>query len=250
MISNMNISRFFIGNIGVSIVNLKKCCDAIDLAIQGKKYGYICVTNSRTLHYGNVFSEYSHIQNNSLLTVPDGMPLVWIGKNLGYQSVGRVSGQDLMAALFENPNYTHYFYGSTPDTIKLMKDKLVEKFPLLNIKGMISPPFQPLENFDIHSLANEINKIKPTFFWCGLGAPKQENLIHLLQPKLEETICVGVGLAFEYWAGNVKRAPIWMQKNGFEWLFRLAQQPKNIKRAIRPISWIFLELIHSFFKRK
>ncbi|HLP72558.1 MAG TPA: WecB/TagA/CpsF family glycosyltransferase, partial [Bacteroidales bacterium] len=99
------------------------------------------------------------------------------------------------------------------------------------------------------ALAHRINLIKPTFFWCGLGAPKQERLMYLLQPKLNSTICIGVGLAFEYFAGTVKRAPDWMIQSGLEWVYRLAQQPGKINRAFRPLSWMFVQLMKSNFRK-
>ena len=245
----MEIERFNIGKIRISDINLPKALDIIENTLRQNQLGYICVTNSRTTHLANINESYCEIQNNSLLTIPDGMPLVWIAHNSGFKNVGRVSGPDLIEAVFKisrEKNYSHYFYGSTPKTIFRMQSNLQKRFPGLEIKGAFSPPFQPLEKFDIDSLAKEINRLKPTFFWCGLGAPKQERLIALLQPKLDSTISLGVGLAFEYLGGTVKRAPLWMQKTGLEWLYRLAQQPKNIKRAIQPFSWIILRTLLSF----
>lgn len=247
----MKKKRFKIDNIGISITNIADTVELIGNSLKENKLGYICVTNSRTTYFANHDKDYCIIQNNSLLTVPDGMPLVWIAHNNGYKEVGRVSGKDLMDALFEvseNKGYSHYFYGSTENTINLLTSNLTNKYPNINIKGAVSPPFQPIEAFDIDGLAEEINKLKPSVFWCGLGAPKQERLIAMLQPKLESTICVGVGLAFEYIAGTVKRAPKFMQKIGLEWIFRLLQQPKNISRAYKPLSWIFAKLINSIIK--
>jgi N-acetylglucosaminyldiphosphoundecaprenol N-acetyl-beta-D-mannosaminyltransferase len=221
--------------------------------VTNNKPGYICVTNARTVHLANHNLEYCHIQNNSLLTVPDGAPLVWIARNKGFKDVGKVSGKDLMDAVFAvsaEKGYSHYFFGSTPYTIEQLTTNLQKQYSGIEIKGAVSPPFQPIEEFDIESLAKEINQLQPAFFWCGLGAPKQEQLNALLQPKLESTICVGVGLAFEYIAGTVKRAPKWMQRTGMEWLFRLLQQPKNIRRAIAPLTWIFIQLIKSIISNK
>lgn len=244
------MKRFHINKIAISITNIDNVLYSIDKTIQQNEYGYICVTNSRTAHLSNFDSEYCQIQNNSFLSVPDGMPLVWIARNKGFKDVRRVSGKDLMDAFFNisvDKHYSHYFFGSTPETIFQLSSKLKQEYPGIDIKGAVSPPFQPITDFDIDGLASVINELKPTFFWCGLGAPKQEHLCALLQPKLESTICIGVGLAFEYIAGTVIRAPLWMQKAGLEWLYRLMQQPKNIRRAIIPLSWIFIKLIGSFF---
>jgi len=181
--------RYLIGSIDISKTNLKKTVDAIDEAISKNKPGYICVTNSRTTYLANRDPSYCSIQNNSLLTVPDGVPLVWIAHNLGHKEVGRVSGPDLLNAMLKisvNNGYSHYFYGSTPLTIRRISSDLKMKYPDLEIKGAVSPPFQPLEAFDIEGLAKELNALRPTFFWCGLGAPKQERLIALLQPSSKQ----------------------------------------------------------------
>lgn len=248
----MATERYKIGKIAISNTNLEKTLNTIDNAIKRNKPGYICVTNSRTTYLANYDSIYCHIQNNSLLTVPDGIPLVWIAHNFGHKGVERVSGPDLLNAIIKisvNKGYSHYFYGSTPLTINKISSKLKLKHPNMAIKGAVSPPFQPLEAFDIKGLAKELNELKPTYFWCGLGAPKQERFIAMLQPRLEQTICIGVGLAFEYLAGTIKRAPRWMQLSGLEWLYRLIQQPNNIRRAIKPLFWVFYYLIMSFLKK-
>ena len=249
---SLGIKRYKINKVEISIVNIRRSIELTDRAINNGHKGYICVTNSRTTYLANKDDNYCQIQNNSLLTLPDGAPLVWIAHNLGFTEVGKVSGKDLMDALFEiseEKGYSHYFYGSTQKTIELMKKNILQKYPGLDIKGAVSPPFQPLESFDIDALAKEINELSPTFFWCGLGAPKQERLMAALQPKLQSTISVGVGLAFEYYAGTINRAPRWMQNVGLEGVYRLSQQPKNIQRAIKPFSWIILQVAASLKSR-
>lgn len=249
----MKIDRFNIGKLKVSKVNLPITLTQIEKALSNSNKGFICVTNSRTAFLANKDPEYCSILNNSLVTVPDGSPLVWIARNEGCDVVGKVSGIDLMYALFaisHEKNYSHYFYGSSPNVIEKLQFDLNGKYPGIAIKGAVSPAFQPLEYFDADEIAKEINKLKPTFFWCGLGAPKQERLIALLQPKLENTICIGVGLALEYSGGTVKRAPAWMCSSGLEWVYRLFQQPQNIKRAIIPFSWVIVRLILSYIRKR
>jgi N-acetylglucosaminyldiphosphoundecaprenol N-acetyl-beta-D-mannosaminyltransferase len=248
----MPVDRYYIGRVAISKTNLEKTVNAINEAIKRNEPGYICVTNSRTTYLANRESTYCHIQNNSLLTVPDGVPLVWIAHNFGHKEVERVSGPDLLKAFLKisvENGYSHYFYGSTPETISKISNNLKLKYPDLIIKDAVSPPFQPIKAFDVEGLAKELNALRPTFFWCGLGAPKQERLIALLQPKLEHTICIGVGLAFEYLAGTIRRAPKWMQTSGLEWFYRLSQQPQNIRRAVRPFSWVIKNLVLSYKMR-
>lgn len=177
------MERFNIGKIKINITNLDDTLCHIDNAINKKHYGYICVTNSRTAYQANKDDTYLKIQNNSLMTVPDGMPLIWIAHNKGYNKVGRVCGPDLFPAIIKISKvkgYSHYFYGSTQNTIDLIQQKMRNEHPEIVLKGAVSPPFQPIESYDIDELAKEINRLQPTFFWCGLGAPKQEQLMYLL----------------------------------------------------------------------
>lgn len=245
-----DIPRFSIGKFKVSIVNLQSTLDYIAECIRNEHYGYICVSNSRSAYQSNQESDYCYIQNNSLLTIPDGRPLTWIAHNQGYKDVDQVAGNDIFTALLkisEANSYSHYLYGSTQDTIEIIKKKFKSDYPNVKLKNAFSPPFQPLEKFNIDKLANEINDLKPTFFWIGLGAPKQEKLMALLQPKLQHTICIGVGLVFDYFAGNVSRAPKLIRNFGFEWLYRDIQNPRYaLKRNFtKPFFWTLKQLFLS-----
>lgn len=247
------MERFKLSRLKINIITIQSCIRALEIIISDGKSGYICVCNSRTSYQANKDDEYLRIQNNSLMTLPDGMPLVWISKNQGHKNIERVSGKDLMDEIFKisvKNNYSHYFFGSSPKTIKILKEKLKQLYPGINIVAAISPPFQPVEKYDLKSLSHQINALQPTFFWCGLGAPKQEILISSLQPQLDKTISIGVGLAFEYLAESVVRAPEWMQKLGLEWIFRLIQQPSNVPRAIKPLSWVLIQIIKSLIRGK
>lgn len=242
------MERFYLGKVGISVVNLQTAVNFITNAVSSNNYGYVCVTNSLASYISNKDSSYCQIQNSSMLTVPDGMPLVWIAHNKGYQNMGKVSGQDLMDAIFKisvENNYSHYFYGCSQSTIDRLQEKLNRKYPGLVIKDAVSPPFQLAEAFDIKGIAKEVNRLEPTFFWCGLGAPKQEMVVERLQPHLKKTVAIGVGLAFEYYAGTVKRAPIWMQKSGLEWTYRLVQQPLKISPNLSPFWFVIKRVITS-----
>lgn len=252
-VKDISLPRFNIKKLAINQTNLKDALENIDNQVKKQESAYICVTNARTTYLSNKDAEYCHIQNNSFLTVPDGTPLVWIAHLKGLKDVGRVAGPDLMISVLKKSsinNYSHYFYGSTAHTIETMEAKLTTDFPDIKIVKLVSPPFQSIEDFNIDVLAQEINEYGPTFFWCGLGAPKQEQLISLLQPKLKSTICIGVGLAFEYFADTVKRPPLLIRKIGFEWLFRVLQQPIRSKRFIKPFFWIIMVLFTTLVNRK
>jgi len=231
------IPRFYIGKLGISCANMTSTLRYIDLALKIKDSEYICVTNTRTTYLSNRDTGYCAIQNNSLLTLPDGKPLVWLAHLKGLNYVDRVSGPDLLVTLLNNSKekkYSHFFYGSTPESIQLIGNRLQKDYPLVDVKGLVSPPFQHPEEFNIQEIADEINQLSPTFFWCGLGAPKQEIIISKLQPLLNSTLCIGIGLAFEYFAGTVRHPPLFFVKLNLEWLFRILQQPIKGNRFILP----------------
>ena len=167
--------------------------------------------------------------------------------------MSRVSGVDLMTEVLrisEARGYSHYFYGSTPETIGGMKKAILHDYPKLNVKSYVSPPFRPLTNTEFKELVDEIDLLQPTFFWCGLGAPKQEILISRLSKAVNSpTIFVGVGLAFNYLAGNVRRAPVWMQRCGLEGLYMNAQQPFRFRRFAKPLSLFVLILAQACWRR-
>ena len=240
--------RFAAGKLQISKTTLHNALQVIRQSITSNHFNYICVTNVRTAWITQHDEEYLRIQNHSLLTLPDGMPLVWMAHRLGFREVRRVTGLELMKSVFGislEENYSHYFYGSTPETISRMEANLRKDYPLMLVKKLVSPAFRALEDTDIDSLVTEINLLRPTFFWIGLGAPKQSKLAARLQPKLKTTICIGTGLAFDYLAGTVSRAPAWMQRCGLEWLFRTMQQPAKSSRILRPFLWFVGQYIRA-----
>ena len=144
--------------------------------------------------------------------------------------VGRVPGPDLMPEIFrlsEKEGYSHYFYGSKPETLEALKKKLIEQYPYLKIAGMYSPPFRPVTEEEDKTIIQNINEAKPDFIWVGLGAPKQEKWMAAHDGKVSG-VMIGVGAGFDFHAGTIKRAPVWMQEWCMEWLFRIGQDPKRL----------------------
>ena len=142
----------------------------------------------------------------------------------------RVTGPDLMRELLEESgkkHYRHYFYGSTQETLDILREKITEKYPGAVIAGMYSPPFRPLTADEDTEIVEKINAAKPDFVWVGLGAPKQERWMAAHENRVQ-ALMLGVGAAFDYEAGNIRRAPAWMQRCNLEWLYRLMQDPKRL----------------------
>lgn len=164
------------------------------------------------------------------MAIPDGGPLSTVGQKRGHKNMERTTGPSLMGEIFEisvKKGYRHYFYGSKEETLDILKKKLTEKYPGIQIVGMYSPPFRPLTKEEDDVVIGRINETQPDFVWIGLGAPKQEKWMAAHQGKIDG-LMLGVGAGFDYYAENIKRAPMWMQKSSLEWLYRLLQDPKRL----------------------
>lgn len=191
---------------------------------------YIAVSNVHTTCTAYKNSAYREVQNCALMAIPDGGPLSSVGRKRGFLQMQRTTGPSLMGEIFAisaQNGYKHFFYGATQNTLDLLKSKLQQMYPGIQIVGMYSPPFRPLTDEEDKMIVSEINEAKADFVWVGLGAPKQEYWMAKHQGKIEG-LMLGVGAGFDYFAGNIKRAPEWMQKNNLEWLYRLLQDPKRL----------------------
>jgi exopolysaccharide biosynthesis WecB/TagA/CpsF family protein len=176
---------------------------------------------------------FKELLNETDLVVPDGMPLVWLGRRRGHTLPRRVYGPDLLLAFCEESagrGYRHFFYGGEPGVAERLAESLKTRFPGLKVVGTCSPPFRPLSANEDAEMVEMINRAKPDVLWVGLGAPKQERWMHEHKDRLRVPVLVGVGAAFDLLSGRQKQAPCWMREHGFEWLFRLLQEPRRLWR--------------------
>lgn len=191
---------------------------------------YICVSNVHTTVTAYEEEEYCKVQNGGILAIPDGGPLSSVGQKRGFKNMKRTTGPSLMGEIFKisaSKGYRHYFYGSTDETLEKLYSALTEIYPEIQIAGMYSPPFRPMTDDEDKAIVERINETKPDFVWVGLGAPKQEKWMAVHQGRVKG-LMVGVGAGFDYHAGNIDRAPEWMQKSNLEWVYRLLQEPKRL----------------------
>ena len=218
--------------LGVNIadVNMSKLLDLIASNLNDIKGEYICVSNVHTTVMAYDNKDYLNVQNSSILSIPDGGPLSSVGRKRGFPEMKRTTGPDLLDEILKisvKNNYKHYFYGSTDETLYKLKSVIKDKYGDVNVVGMYSPPFRKLTEEEDKEIIDKINNTKPDFVWVGLGAPKQENWMYDHKGKIDG-LMIGVGAAFDYLAGNIKRAPKWMQKLNLEWLYRLLQDPVRL----------------------
>ena len=214
----------------INVTDMDKTVNYIQQHLEELKGHYICVSNVHTTVTAYRDEEYREIQNGAVMNIPDGKPLSIVQRKAGFKGAGRVPGPDLMPMIFRisaEKGYRHYFYGSKPETLEALESKLTKEYPGLNIVGMYSPPFRPTTEEEDNQIIEKINDSEPDFIWVGLGAPKQEKWMAAHDGKVCG-VMLGVGAGFDFHAGTIKRAPLWMQEYCMEWLFRIGQDPKRL----------------------
>ena len=211
---------------------------------------YICVSNVHTTVTAYEDETYMKVQNGGIMAIPDGGPLSSVGRRRGYKKMQRTTGPSLMEEIFKispEKEYRHYFYGATEETLDKLQKVLQEAYPGIQIAGMYSPPFRPLTQDEDRVVVEQINRTNSDFIWIGLGAPKQEKWMAEHQGKVNG-LMIGVGAGFDYHAGNINRAPNWMQRCNLEWLYRLMQDPKRLLKRYWYTNTRFIW--HIWIKRK
>jgi N-acetylglucosaminyldiphosphoundecaprenol N-acetyl-beta-D-mannosaminyltransferase len=245
--------------VGISPLNLSLAIEQILIAASRPEFmGYVTVTGVHGVMECQRDSDLKRIHNQSFLSAPDGMPMVWMGWWNGFRAMNRVYGPDLMLELMAATSVSgekHFFFGGGVGVVDKLADNLRGKYEGVSIVGMSTPPFRPLTSEEEMEVVASIQATRPHFFWVGLSTPKQERFMDsflkhhsdLTQDWDHGLIMLGVGAAFDFHAGLVRQAPAWMQKSGFEWLFRLCMEPKRLwKRYLynnpRFIWGIFLQI--------
>ena len=214
----------------VAVTDMEKTVALMESQLENWRGEYVCVANVHTTVTASEDEAYLKVQNGAVMVLPDGGPLSAYSRRHDFEEARRVTGPDLMLRLLEiSPakGYRHFFYGSTEETLERMKKRLAVDYPGLQVCGMISPPFRALTDEEDAAIVEKINEARPDFIWVGLGAPKQEIWMNQHQGRVAG-LMIGVGAGFDYYAGNIKRAPMWMQRCSLEWLYRLMQDPKRL----------------------
>lgn len=218
--------------VGISAVDLPRAVAAIAGWIGGGQGNYVCVTGVHGVIESQRDPDLRRIHNASGMAVPDGAPMVWAGRWSGAKSIGRVRGPDLMLAVLATAaaeGWRSFFYGGKEGVPELLAANLGNRFPNLHIVGTYSPPFRPLSPDEDDEIVRLINDASPDLVWVGLGTPKQERWMADHAARLD-AVMLGVGAAFDIHAGLASEAPRWIQRSGFEWLYRLGHEPRRLWR--------------------
>jgi N-acetylglucosaminyldiphosphoundecaprenol N-acetyl-beta-D-mannosaminyltransferase len=222
----------------LALTDYERTMDWMDAVIQRREKGYICVAAVHTVMACQEDAELRDAVEGSSLVVPDGQPLVWAMNAMGHDLPTRVYGPELMARYCERSALTGarmFLYGGrNQGALVQLALNLRKRYPGVKIVGGYSPPYRKQTAEEEVAIAAEINRSKADVVWVGIGVPKQEKWMASMRDKLDASVLVGVGAAFDFHAGLIPQAPDWMQSSGLEWAYRLAHEPRRLwKRYAR-----------------
>ncbi|HEV3223200.1 MAG TPA: WecB/TagA/CpsF family glycosyltransferase [Puia sp.] len=217
----------------------------IKQATSGEQFFYVCVANVHTMIEAHQSSSFEAIVNNADMVTPDGIPLTWALKFLYGIKQERVAGMDLLPDLLiavEKEEIPIAFYGGTEEMLKIAKVYLGKTYPNIIVANMYSPPFRPLTADEEIEVIRILNDSGAKIIFVVLGCPKQEKWMASMKGKIN-AVLIGIGGALPVLVGMQKRAPIWMQKKGLEWFYRLSQEPGRLFMRYLVTNFLFIYLI-------
>ena len=208
---------------------------------------FVCVANVHMLVEAYRHADLSSVLKSADIVTPDGMPLVWMMRCLGVPTQDRVAGLDILFALCQAASaqgVSIFFVGSTPEILNRMRARLNREFPDLPIADMEPLPFRPLTPAEDQALIEKVHNSGAGLVMVSLGCPKQERWMAQHKDKIQ-AVMIGLGGAFPVYAGLQKRAPRLVRDLGFEWLYRLIQEPQRLcsryRDTIPPFIWLALK---------
>jgi N-acetylglucosaminyldiphosphoundecaprenol N-acetyl-beta-D-mannosaminyltransferase len=213
--------------------NLESVVDVVVRNACSHRPGYVVFANVYTTMLATSNMDYKAVFENASLVLPDGKPLVWALNSIdtSCENPGdRVSGTDAMSEIISiglSKGMRHYWLGGHQGSSQILTTKLKVKYPGLIVAGSYEPPFRPLTKEEETSLIQNINDSKADIVWVGIGSPKQDFLMSKIFKSIHAPL-LGVGAAFDFQTGKIKRAPNWMRNLGLEWAFRLCMEPRRL----------------------
>ena len=223
--------------IEVDALDMKRAIARTRELLAAASSSYVCVAGVHGVMEAQRCPELADAYENAALTIPDGMPLVWVGHWQGHKSMQRVTGPEFMLEVFRRREFTslrHFLYGGDVGVAQELKAILNRRFPDARIVGVQTPPFRELTVEEEVSLIAHIRAVQPDIIWVGLGCPRQELFMQRYVKLFEAPVMVGVGAAFDYHTGRIRDSAEWVKKAGLQWLHRLIQDPRRLwKRYLR-----------------
>lgn len=236
--------RHTVNVIGAPIdrLNFTEAIDCISAWSKLRESRYVCITNVHSVVTASEDADFSSVLKAADMCTPDGAPVAWVMRKLGHKDQVRVNGPDLMWQYCAHAQITgesFYLYGGEQKTLDVLLARLKACFPDLKIAGSYSPPFRQLTEQEDSEIIEQINASGAGIVWVSLGCPKQEKWMFDHRGKIN-AVMIGVGAAFDYHAGTIKRAPLWMQNSGLEWLHRLCSEPRRLWKRYLVTNTLFV----------
>lgn len=236
----------------ISLGTYKQFIDAILALAAGQRSSYVCFANVHMVVEAYKDPEFARVVNQADLVTPDGKPLTVFLRLFRKVAQERVAGMDVIGDLLREcalRGKSVYFYGTTEPVLEAMRRKAMSENPTLRIGGYYSPPFRALTDDEKEEIANKINSVNPDLVLVALGCPKQEKWMAENKGRINACM-LGLGQAFQVYAGMAKRSPKWMQDYSLEWVYRLVLEPKRLwKRYLVTNSHFLWLTIQHFFAR-
>lgn len=226
-----------------SLVDMPRCLQFLDQWISRRQPGFVVTAN---LHYVMLHHQQAgiaEVTQQATMILADGMPIVWRSRLSPTPLPSRVTGADLiykLAELASQKSYRLFLFGAAEGVAAAAAEKLVEKYPGLQIAGCYSPPFRQLSEAETAEMLQSIKDTKPDIILVALGQPKGEFWVLNHYLKLQAPLTIQVGASFDFVAGRVRRAPVFFQRTGLEWLYRALSEPKRlVPRYARNMQFMF-----------
>jgi N-acetylglucosaminyldiphosphoundecaprenol N-acetyl-beta-D-mannosaminyltransferase len=246
---SLTASRFEIQGISFDLVDYETVIATVEEWRNRGHRSYLAISNPHSVMVCHRDPAMRNATLGAGMVLPDGVGITLAARILGYPHRGRVTGPALMLRLCDwgrQKDYRHFFYGGAPGVADDLAVRLTDRFPGLRIVGSYSPPFRPLTPEEDMEVIERINATHPDILWVGLGAPKQEKWIAEHRDRLDATVCIGVGAAFDFHSGRVPWAPAWVRKAGLEWVVRLLLEPQRMWRR----NWDNLVFLSRILRKK
>lgn len=209
---------------------------------RGNESRVVCICNVHSVVTARQDPSFAKVIVQADMATPDGAPVAWLMRKLGIEGQDRINGPDLMwryCCVAAQHDESIYLYGGQQATLDILQRKLLEQFPGLKIAGAYSPPFRALTPEEDAAVVESINASGAGTVWVSLGCPKQEKWMAEHKGRIK-AVMIGVGAAFDYHAGTIQRAPLWMQHRGLEWLHRLCSEPRRLWKRYLVTNTLFI----------
>jgi N-acetylglucosaminyldiphosphoundecaprenol N-acetyl-beta-D-mannosaminyltransferase len=224
-------SQIALLGIRVDDVSLDEAVSIIDSMIDSGVCHQVATANVDFLSKAVNDQELREILNGCELVLPDGMPLVWASRLMGASLKERVTGADLFPRLLElsaRKKRRIFLLGATEERSLCTLERIRREYPEAEICGRLAPPMAPLDLMANDEMLKAIEDARPDILMVAFGNPKQEKWLAMHRHRLNVPVCIGVGASVDFFSGQQSRAPLWMQRSGMEWMYRLFSEPRRL----------------------